>query len=248
MASNAPAQCCTIGVKHEGEAQGELKTIGNVSTYFSYPKDKSTANAILLLTDVIGHKFINAQLIADQFAANGYFVVMPDLFEGDPIPLNRPEGFDIMKWMQGPPGHMKERVDPIVEAAIKEMRKNLGVKKLGAVGYCFGAKYVVRFLKNGVIDAGYVAHPSFVDADELRAIQGPLSISAAETDQIFPAPKRRETEDILKEMSVPYQVNLFSDVEHGFAVRADLSKPPAKWAKEQAFYQAVQWFDQHIKA
>jgi dienelactone hydrolase len=116
--------------------------------------------------------------IADQFAANGYFVVMPDLFHGDPVPLNRPEGFDIFKWRAGPPGHNPERVDPVVDASIKEMRK-LGVKKLGAVGYCFGAKYVVRFLKKGVLDAGYVAHPSFVDADELKGIEGPLSIAAA---------------------------------------------------------------------
>ena len=28
------------------------------------------------ITDVFGHQFINAQLIADQLAANGYFVVM----------------------------------------------------------------------------------------------------------------------------------------------------------------------------
>lgn len=27
MASNPPGRCCTIGVKHEGEAKGELKTI-----------------------------------------------------------------------------------------------------------------------------------------------------------------------------------------------------------------------------
>jgi hypothetical protein len=29
------------------------------------------------------------------------------------------------------------------------------------------------------LDAGYLAHPSFVDADELKAITRPLSISAA---------------------------------------------------------------------
>lgn len=29
------------------------------------------------------------------------------------------------------------------------------------------------------IDAGYVAHPSFVESDELSAIKGPLSIAAA---------------------------------------------------------------------
>ena len=46
---------------------------------------------------------------------------------------------------------------------------------------------------------------------------------------------------------MPYQINLFSHVEHGFAVRADLSKKPVKFAKEQAFYQAVQWFDEYLK-
>ena len=101
---------------------------------------------------------------------------MPDLFEGDPVPLNRPGDFDVMKWRDG---HLPGKVDPIVEATIKEMRDNLGVKRLGAVGYCFGAKYVFRYLKNGAIDAGYVAHPSFVDAEEVKAIQGPISISAA---------------------------------------------------------------------
>ena len=46
---------------------------------------------------------------------------------------------------------------------------------------------------------------------------------------------------------MPYQVNLFSHVEHGFAVRADLKVKELKFAKEQAFYQAVQWFDEYLK-
>jgi len=252
MASNPGARCCTIGVKHEGEAKGEIKNIGKISTYFSYPEDKQTANAILILPDVIGHEFLNAQLIADQFAANGYFVVMPDLFENDPIPLNRPESFNIMEWLQkgGPEGkgHGPGQVDPIVTEIIKEMRDNLGVKKIGAVGYCFGAKYVARFLAKGKgLDVGCMAHPSFVEADEVKAMTGPLSIAAAETDAIFPAEKRRETEDLLKDMSIPYQITLYSDVEHGFAVRADMSKPQCKFAKEAAFLQHVQWFDEYVK-
>jgi hypothetical protein len=42
-------------------------------------------------------------------------------------------------------------------------------------------------------------------------------------------------------------MNLFSDVEHGFAVRCDLSKRRQKWAKEQAFFQSVAWFDEYVK-
>ncbi|KAK4548963.1 hypothetical protein LTR36_008736 [Oleoguttula mirabilis] len=252
MASNPGARCCTIGVKHEGEAKGEVKNIGEISTYFSYPEDKQTAIAILILPDVIGHEFINAQLIADQFAANGYFVVMPDLFEGDPIKLNRPADFNIMEWLQksGPEGkgHGTGQVDPIVTAVIKEMKEKLGVKKIGAVGYCFGAKYVARFGAEGKgIDVGCMAHPSFVDAAEIKAMVAPLCIAAAETDAIFPADKRRETEDILKEMKLPYQMSLYGDVEHGFAVRADMSKREAKFAKEAVFLQHVQWFDEFLK-
>jgi len=245
MTSHQPAACCTIGVKHEGEAVGELRKIGDIETYFSYPKDRSTQNAILIITDVIGHKFLNVQLIADQFAANGYFVVIPDLFNGDPVLLNPPEGFNLMGWLQG---HLPPSVDPIVAATLKEMRGPLGCKRIGGVGYCFGGKYVCRFLKDGQLDVGYTAHPSFVDKEELEGIQGPLSISAAETDQIFPAPKRHESEEILLKLSVPYQINLFSDVVHGFAVRSDISKKREKFAKEQAFLQAVTWFDEYLKA
>jgi dienelactone hydrolase len=46
---------------------------------------------------------------------------------------------------------------------------------------------------------------------------------------------------------VPYQITLYSDVEHGFAVRADLKKKATKFAKEKAFFQAVFWFDEFLK-
>lgn len=72
-------------------------------------------------------------------------------------------------------------VDPIYAAVIKHLRSELGVQKLGGVGYCFGGKYVCRWLKEGGegIDAGFTAHPSFVDEEEVRGVRGPLSIAAA---------------------------------------------------------------------
>lgn len=47
--------------------------------------------------------------------------------------------------------------------------------------YTIQAKYVVRFLKpeEGKVDVGYIAHPGFVELEELSAITGPLSIAAA---------------------------------------------------------------------
>jgi len=215
-----------------------------VDTYLAYPKDNKTDIAILILCDVIGNKFINAQLIADQFAANGYFVVVPDLFNGDPIPLNRGPDFDMTAWREK---HTTETVDPIMTAVIKALKEEYGVKKIGGAGYCFGAKPLVRFLKKGAIDAGYVAHPSWVTADEVRAIEGPLSIAASETDGIFPPEKRHLTEEILKETKQPFQINLYSGCSHGFAVRGDITNKQIKFAKEQAFLQAVFWYDEHLR-
>jgi len=92
-----------------------------------------------------------------------------------------------------------------------------------------------------------MAHPSFVDAKELKGMLAPLTIAAAETDHIFPAEKRREAEDILKDHHIPYQLTLYSDVAHGFAVRGDMKNSREKFAKESAFLQHVQWFDEWLK-
>jgi hypothetical protein len=46
---------------------------------------------------------------------------------------------------------------------------------------------------------------------------------------------------------VPYQLFLYSDVEHGYAVKGDMSHAKARFAKEQTFLQAVYWFDEYVK-
>lgn len=124
---------------------------------------------------------------------------------------------------------------------------------------------MVRSLKDGKFDAGYIAHPSLVTPEELKAITKPLSIAAAgefrprpfvfststahspsEVDQIFAVSLRHESESILSKIGVPYSINLYGGVAHGFAVRGDLTVPNIKFAKEQAFSQAVAWLDHHL--
>ncbi|KIW15780.1 hypothetical protein PV08_05830 [Exophiala spinifera] len=127
MASHPPGACCYQGIKHEGQPVGSISTLGDFEIYTSAPADKSTEHGVLFLTDVIGHRFVNAELVADQFAANGHFVMMPDLFYGDAVPLNRSDAFDTQKWRQGEynaskRAHLPSDVDPVVEACITEMR------------------------------------------------------------------------------------------------------------------------------
>jgi dienelactone hydrolase len=122
-----------------------VRVAGKHDAYLaSPPADKEHKGVgILLLPDVIGI-WENSQLIADQFAANGYLTLLLDTFNGDPVKLNRPADFDFMAWIsKGTDGnnpHTKEAVDPIVLDGIQALKEEYGITKLGAVGYCFGAK------------------------------------------------------------------------------------------------------------
>ncbi|KAM0331266.1 hypothetical protein ACHAQA_002936 [Verticillium albo-atrum] len=247
MASYPPGQCCTTGFKHEGTPTGEDIKIdsGKLAAYVAKPAtDKNNTGAgIIFLPDIFGISN-NNRLLADQFAGAGYTTLIPDIFNGDAT--FEWGKYDIMKYItEGSDGknpHTPEFVDVIVTAGIKTLKEEYGITKLGAVGYCFGGKYVTRHYKSGIA-VGYTAHPSFIDSEELAAITGPLAISAAENDSIFPPEKRHESEVILKGTGQPYQITLFSGVEHGFATRGDMSKKHLRFAKEQAFQQAAAWFD-----
>lgn len=110
----------------------------------SPPADKEHKGAgILFIPDVFGI-WPNSKLMADQFAANGYLTMVLDVFNGDALTLDRPADFDFMGWLahgsDGKNPHTKEAVDPIVVDAIKALKGEYGITKLGAVGYCFGAK------------------------------------------------------------------------------------------------------------
>ncbi|PNY25919.1 Uncharacterized protein TCAP_04149 [Tolypocladium capitatum] len=251
MASNPPGKCCTVGTLFEGEPRGQTtKVDGKIDAYLAEAPEAAARKGcgVLFLPDVIGI-WQNSKLMADSFAAAGYTTLIVDLFNGDPLSLNQVGITDFPKWLaQGSDGknpHTPEYIDPIVVAGIKALR-DLGVEKIAAVGYCFGAKYVIRHSKEDGIDVGFVAHPSLVEEDELAAINSPLSIAAAETDIIFPAEKRHKSEEILVKTGQPYQINLYSGVVHGFAVRANPEVRVEKFAREQAFRQAVTWFDEFL--
>lgn len=88
----------------------------------------------------------NSRLLADEFAANGYLTLLLDTFNGDPLPVRSVlnDEVDIPSWLaRGSTGdnpHNESAVDPIVKDAIRVLKDEYNVKRLGAVGYCFGAK------------------------------------------------------------------------------------------------------------
>ncbi|KAK4629486.1 Hydrolase pyvD [Fulvia fulva] len=241
------------GVLHNGNSTGQTKSIGGETLYLAYPRGygrkTKTDTAILYLTDIFGNALVNNRLLADSLAKAGYLVVMPDLFRGDPVPadaLSDPNStFNMTAWRAR---HPQSQVETIIESAINSTRGELEAEKVAAVGYCFGGKYVARFLAEGRgVDAGFTAHPSAVLAEEWEAIAGPISIVFGDLDASNTPENRTNIESIFFEGNKTYQTSLYANAEHGFAVRTNLTDKKKAFAQESAYFQAVRWFDAWVK-
>lgn len=79
--------CCISGSVHSGTPSGREDTIGGIPTYVAEPSDGSTSKTVVFLTDIFGWKFQNVRLLADNYAKAGFYVYIPDLFEGDSLPI-----------------------------------------------------------------------------------------------------------------------------------------------------------------
>jgi dienelactone hydrolase len=151
-------------------------------------------------------------------------------------------GFDRAAWREKHSSFAKSTSPKWIKTIAAKYGSNK--TKYAAVGYCFGAPYVIDAISaDGITPAGAFAHPTALTEDQFRGIQKPLLLSCAENDQAFPAERRHQAEDILKEEGKKYQVQLFQGVNHGFAVRCNLDDPYERYVKEQSYRGIVEWFN-----
>ncbi|KAJ6613744.1 Alpha/Beta hydrolase protein [Mycena sp. CBHHK59/15] len=233
---------CFTGVKHSGTPVGKTVTIADVPTYVSEPPSTAASapkKVVLFFADVYGPFFLNNQLLQDYFASQGFFVVGIDYFLGDPVYLHTEADFDRMAWF----AKSRKTAGEITPKWLEEVRKMHGAdSKYCAVGYCFGAPFVMDLGATDDIVAAAFAHPAGLNDDQFRKLKQPLLLSCAETDFTFPLELRRRAEDILVETKAKYEIQVFSSVQHGFAVRGDPDIPDARWAKEESARGIIGWF------
>jgi len=242
---------CVQGVRHEGTPEGNYEEFNGIKTYVAKPKtDFPKDKAVLFLTDVFGLELPNNPLLVDDFARNGFQVYAPDLFEGDPVPgsfLNK-DGtqFDLQTWF---PSHSAQHTGKRVRAVLEALKEQ-GITRFAAVGYCYGARLVWDLSYDKLIHVSACAHPSLLNPEDLdkyaKECDQPLLINSCETDGQFPKEKQERADKVFADFKPGYSRPYFPGVEHGFAVRGDLSKPEVKAAKEGAFKNTVEWFIKYL--
>ncbi|OAX37883.1 alpha/beta-hydrolase [Rhizopogon vinicolor AM-OR11-026] len=231
---------CFTTVPHSGVPKGESITIAGVPTYLSAPQSSASGvkTVILYFSDVFGPFYINAQLIQDYYASQGFTVVGIDYFFGDPIHLHNEEpGWDRLAWRT----KSVEQAEASLPKWVDGVKEMFGTNtKYCAVGFCFGAPWVFKVAATDMLLCAAVAHPTNLTEQDVK--------ESKETDFAFPAPLRRRTEDILVEKKATYYFQIFSGVSHGFGTRADPEVETQKWAKEECQRTMIGWFKRFTSA
>lgn len=254
------------------KSSGEIVKLAETDIYISKPSDLESQGTclLLLLTNGVGVNSVANQLQADHFAREGYFVAMPDLFEGDPAPnattvtshvesqelleqikfkaAEGIKGFMIDMWLAR---HTPEKTMPIIEKVLAAIKEQYGDKNytvsLGTyvVGYCFGGKYALRLAATDLIIAGAVAHGTLVSKEDITNIRKPVSFACVENDNFFPDDLREEGQKFLQENNIEHEMRVYEGVPHGFGVYGSYSEEHIKAAQKQVFQQFLDFMSKH---
>ncbi|KAI0357503.1 alpha/beta-hydrolase [Trametes cingulata] len=253
---------CVTGALHTGTPKGTERKIGGVDAYVV--GDEASKRIIVIGTDVFGWKFVNTRLLADEYAARGFRVVVPDLFGGWQVPTWSLEAHDPAKtnkslftrFVVAPASlfllvpfvlrNLPRQVSTIAAVA-SALRTSHPSAKIGFVGFCWGGRFAIS--QNARFDASVAAHPSLVKFPaELGGVTKPFSLAVAAEDKGYDRKRAEETERILRERGLQdVEVRVYEGVQHGWTTRADLKDEKQKKARDDAVEQVVGWFEKYLK-
>ncbi|KAK1414148.1 hypothetical protein QVD17_29889 [Tagetes erecta] len=228
-------ECCSNPPEFSsGDDSGQIKQIASLNSYVSGNPNSKTA--VILISDVYGYKAPKLRKIADKIAyAAGYYVVVPDFFFADPfIPKTK-----LQDWIKNHPPKSSVDFAKSVIHALKEK----GITKIGAAGFCWGAKVVVELAKDADIQVAALLHPTFVTLDDIKEVKVPVAILAAEFDKISPPEVVKQFETALQaKPEVDHFVKIFPGVSHGWTVRYKDEDIATAKSADEAHQDLLDWF------
>ncbi|KAJ6788686.1 hypothetical protein PWT90_07146 [Aphanocladium album] len=200
--------CVTDRPTPSGQSStGEIIKLNDIDVYISKLADypHAPARLLLLLTGGTGIKSVNNQIQADRFAAEGFLVLMPDIFGGDAAPGAVAITDDTSSWLEQIKLKAAEvtksfvidmwlarvtpdRVLPILHKVLEAARDQYAdaVKHgdgIYAVGYCVGARFVLLLGKQTKEAGGDEEAPATTSGPHIKA--GALAHAASVAPEDF---------------------------------------------------------------
>lgn len=209
---------------------------GAFGAYLALPRASSAGGApgIVLLQEIFG---VNEHIrgVAEQYAADGYAVLAPDLFwrQGARIELGYGEA-DWQRAVQLKQASDVNQAQADIRAAAQALRALPGVgARIASLGYCYGGLLSYHAAANGDVDAAVAYYGGGIQNALERAgdIHVPLMMHFGARDSHIPL-------DAVKQIAERFddrdnvEVHVYTEAEHGFncSHRASYRQQPAALA------------------
>eukprot|EP01129_Flabellula_baltica_P003123 TRINITY_DN12967_c0_g1_i1.p1 TRINITY_DN12967_c0_g1~~TRINITY_DN12967_c0_g1_i1.p1 ORF type:complete len:251 (+),score=49.95 TRINITY_DN12967_c0_g1_i1:44-796(+) len=210
--------------------------------------------AVVLLADIFGFESSRHRAIADHFAEQGYFAIVPDMFRGDPI-VNYPEDFP--NWA---PKFTWEGFQQDFQNVVIPYLSGVGVQSAGLMGFCWGGWLIFKLCADEAVDTSIIkcgvhCHPSpqveelvfqsdpLLMARQLKDIPQLILSAGNDTDYVKPG---AEYEKILTERNITCVTHHFPDQSHGWVVRGDLTIPETDRDVKLALEKSLEFFKEML--
>jgi dienelactone hydrolase len=156
---------------------------------------------------------------AAEVARRGYVILVADLFGVTGRPHNGDEAGKISGALKGDRPLLRRRVAAALEQLKAQKGVPLDVRRLGAIGFCFGGTSALELARSGADVAGVVSFhgglssPSPADASQIKGKV--LALHGAD-DPFVPPDEVKAFEDEMRAAKLDWQLVKFGNAVHGF--------------------------------
>lgn len=150
--------------------------------------------------------------IANRFAAEGYTVLAPDLYDGT-VTRDPEEAGRLMQALD------RQRALAILDGAVDYLKKEESVdaERIAATGFCMGGSYALLLAThNGDIKAVAPFYGDIPGEEELKNLTAPLLFIGAEQDNWITLEKMKRLESAIGKYGKEGEVKVYPGVGHAF--------------------------------
>lgn len=217
----------------------------SVRAFIVYPERKTNAPVVVVVHEIFGlSPWIRA--VADQFAADGFIAIAPDLLTAK----NLPNTTDSVPSDQAVAAigtlNMDDVHRQILAAANYAMNLPSAVKKYGVVGFCWGGgvsfEHAVRSASLGASVVYYGTSPA---SDRLTSVNAPVlglyGGNDARVNSTIPA-----ADSTMKALNKKYETHVYEGAGHGFLRQQGGQNGANLTATQQAWPATIAWFRRYL--
>ncbi|KAL3625028.1 hypothetical protein CASFOL_031696 [Castilleja foliolosa] len=147
--------------------------------------------------------------------------------------------------------HLREKGIEDAKPLIKAL-KSKGITKIGAAGFCWGAKLTVDLTKSPCVQAAVLLHPTHITNQDIAGVNVPISFLGGQNDTGSKTASPSALHQYVaileaKRPKVDTYIEIFEGAKHGWTTKYNDTDAPAVERAAKARTKMLDWFNKYLK-